>query len=150
MPIAFKHAGLYFGLISTLLIGLICVHCMHTLIGCANVLCKRLRYPSMSYDAVTFNALRSGPERIRRYAPIAGHMLNTFLCITQIGGCSVYFVFIAVNLNQFINHYSGQDVSIKYILIAMLIPMILINFLKNLKYLAPVSLIASGLTVTGK
>lgn len=75
--------------------------------------------------------------------------INVFLCITQLGFCCVYFVFVAVNLQEVIAHYF-MKFDIRLYLLLLLIPMIALNFLKNLKYLAPVSLFASILTVTGE
>lgn len=75
--------------------------------------------------------------------------INLFLCITQLGFCCVYFVFVAVNLQEVVAHYF-MKFDIRVYLVALLCPMIMLNFLKNLKYLTPVSLFASILTVTGK
>lgn len=75
--------------------------------------------------------------------------INLFLCITQLGFCCVYFVFVAVNLQEVVAHYFVK-LDIRMYLLLLLIPMIMLNFLKNLKYLTPVSLFASILTVTGE
>lgn len=75
--------------------------------------------------------------------------INIFLCITQLGFCCVYFVFVAVNLQEVVAHYFVKF-DIRLYLLLLLIPMIFLNFLKNLKYLTPVSLFASILTVTGE
>lgn len=75
--------------------------------------------------------------------------INIFLCITQLGFCCVYFVFVAVNLQEVVAHYFVKF-DIRIYLLLLLIPMIFLNFLKNLKYLTPVSLFASILTVTGE
>lgn len=76
-------------------------------------------------------------------------MITVFLCITQLGFCCVYFVFVAVNLQEVVEHYFFR-MDIRIYLLITLIPMIMLNFLKNLKYLAPVSLFASFLTVIGE
>lgn len=55
---------------------------------------------------------------------------------------------MAVNLQEVVAHYFVK-LDIRVYLLAILIPMIALNFLKNLKYLTPVSLFASILTVTG-
>lgn len=80
---------------------------------------------------------------------ISRKTINIFLCITQLGFCCVYFVFVAVNLQEVVEHYFVR-IDIRVYLLIILIPMIMLNFLKNLKYLAPVSLFASFLTVVGK
>lgn len=53
-----------------------------------------------------------------------------------------------MNLREVVGHYFVK-MDIRVYLLLILIPMILLNFLKNLKYLTPVSLFASILTVTG-
>lgn len=180
MPDAFRNAGLYVGLFGTMLMGIICTHCMHMLVGCSHELCRRLQVPSMSFPEVCYNAFQTGPQGLRRYSNMARYIstlaqnvktndtqqiriasnlifrfilfcrqtINLFLCITQLGFCCVYFVFVAVNLQEVIAHYFVK-LDIRMYLLLLLIPMIMLNFLKNLKYLTPVSLFASILTVTG-
>lgn len=180
MPEAFKNAGLFVGLIGTFILGFICTHCMHMLVNCSHELCRRLQVPSLSFSEVVYNAFDTGPIGLRKYAHSARYAhctmhiyplrrvsvffvaiklkcfffisrktINIFLCITQLGFCCVYFVFVAVNLQEVVEHYFVR-IDIRIYLLIILIPMIMLNFLKNLKYLAPVSLFASFLTVVGE
>lgn len=73
-------------------------------------------------------------------------MVNTFLLIYQLGTCCVYIVFISSNVKAVMDEYVTKlDVQI-YMLI-FLIPLILINWVKNLKLLAPFSTLANCITV---
>lgn len=74
------------------------------------------------------------------------YVINTFLVLSQLGFCCVYFLFVATNLQDVGNYYYKQ-IDVRFYLAILLIPLILLNFLKNLKILAPVSLFASILTV---
>jgi solute carrier family 36 (proton-coupled amino acid transporter) len=148
MPDAFKNAGLYVGLFGTLMMGAICTHCMHMLVNCCHELCRRLQVPSLNFSAVCYASFQTGPPGIRRFSTFAKNLINTFLIITQIGFCCVYFVFVAVNLQEVVAHY-WMLLDTRVYLILMLIPMILLNLVKNLKYLTPVSFIASVLTISG-
>lgn len=148
MPDAFKNAGLYVGLFGTLMMGLICTHCMHMLVKCCHELCRRLQVPALNFSGVCYASFETGPPGIRRYSLIAKNIVNTFLIITQIGFCCVYFVFVAVNLQEVVAHY-WTVLDTRVYLLAMLIPMVLLNLVKNLKYLTPVSFIASVLTISG-
>lgn len=149
MPDAFKNSGLYVGLFGTLLLGAICTHCMHMLVKCSHELCRRMQMPSLSFSEVCFGAFETGPIGLRRYSLLARQTINIFLCITQLGFCCVYFVFVALNLKEVVAHYYADYPPRVYLLI-LLLPMIGINLLKNLKYLTPVSLFAAVLTITGK
>lgn len=153
-----------------MLMGVICTHCMHMLVRCSHELCRRQQIPSLNFAEVCYNAFATGPIGLRKYAHTARYVLdkskkmfkaldnlnvslhrqtiNLFLCITQFGFCCVYFVFVAVNLQEVVAHYFTK-LDIRFYLLLLLIPMILLNFLKNLKYLTPVSLFASILTVAG-
>lgn len=148
MPDAFKNAGLYVGLFGTLLMGVICTHNMHMLVNCCHELCRRLQVPSLNFSGVCYASFETGPTGIRRYSHMAKNLINSFLIITQIGFCCVYFVFVAVNLQEVVAHYWTM-LDTRVYLIMMLIPMILLNLVKNLKYLTPVSFIASVLTISG-
>lgn len=64
------------------------------------------------------------------------------------GFCCVYFLFVALNVKEVIDHYFLK-LDVHVYLMIMLIPMILLNLVKNLKYLTPVSLFAAILTVAG-
>jgi solute carrier family 36 (proton-coupled amino acid transporter) len=75
-------------------------------------------------------------------------LINIFLCITQLGFCCVYFVFVSTNLQEVVAHYLVH-LDIRVYLLLLLLPMIVLNWVKSLKYLTPVSLFASILTVVG-
>lgn len=74
------------------------------------------------------------------------YTINYFLCLSQLGFCSVYILFVARNLQEVVDHYF-ENINVRVILLVLLLPIILLNFLKNLKYLVPVSLFASILTL---
>lgn len=148
MPMAFKYAGLYVGLAGIMVMGFICTHCMHILVKCSHELCCQLKIPSMNFPEVSYYALSTGPFVWRKYAILLRRTINLFLCITQLGSCSVYFIFVSINLKEVVDHYFVTTDTRIYLFL-LFIPMILLNFLKNLKYLAPISLVASILTATG-
>ncbi|XP_021703414.1 proton-coupled amino acid transporter-like protein CG1139 isoform X2 [Aedes aegypti] len=148
MPDAFKNAGLYVGLFGTLLMGAICTHCMHMLVRCSHELCRRLQVPSLNFAEVCSRSFETGPIGLRRYSNLARTLVNMFLVITQLGFCCVYFVFVAANLKEVVAHYFF-DLDTRVYLLLMLVPMVLLNLVKNLKFLTPVSLVAACLTVAG-
>uniref|UniRef100_A0A1I8NFE8 Amino acid transporter transmembrane domain-containing protein n=1 Tax=Musca domestica TaxID=7370 RepID=A0A1I8NFE8_MUSDO len=148
MPDAFKNAGLYMGLFGTLIMGAVCTHCMHMLVRCSHELSRRIQQPSLSFSEVGYWSFETGPCTLRRYGYVARKMITTFLFITQIGFCCVYFLFVALNVKEVIDHYFIK-LDVRIYLMLVLIPMVPLNLVRNLKYLTPVSLFAAILTVTG-
>lgn len=58
--------------------------------------------------------------------------------------CSCYTVIMAKNFNYVIDHYLGYEVEIRITIAVMLLPLILLAYVPNLKYLAPFSMVANG------
>lgn len=148
MPDAFKNAGLVLGVIGTLFMGVICTHCMHILVGCSRELCVRNQRPAMSFAEVVEDAFAMGPIPLRPYAKKFKNMIDIFLVITQLGFCCVYFLFVATNLEDTM-HFFGINLSVYTYLAMIFFPMLALAMVKNLKYLAPVSLIAAIMTAWG-
>ncbi|XP_031342102.1 proton-coupled amino acid transporter-like protein pathetic isoform X2 [Photinus pyralis] len=148
MPDAFRNSGWLVGIIGILFMGAICTHCMHMLVECAHELCRRTQLPFLSFAEVAELAFETGSETSKKYAKVAKSVINVFVCVTQIGFCCVYFVFVAANLHDIVKHYF-VDINVHWYLFIILFPMVFINWVKNLKYLTPVSLFAAILTVSG-
>lgn len=146
MPIGFSHSGYVLGIIGTIIIGLICTYCIHLLISTQYELCRRKKVPSMTYNGTTETALKEGPRFFRSIAPYSAHIVNVFLLTYQMGTCCVYFVFISENVKKVAESYL-PGYSIQMYMLAFLIPIMLLNSIKNLKRLAPVSSIANVITV---
>ncbi|XP_062909937.1 neutral amino acid uniporter 4 isoform X2 [Mobula hypostoma] len=164
LPLAIKNAGLMLGPISLVLMGIVAIHCMHIVVRCSHHFCQRFKRQSLSYgDTVTF-AMEHGPfPCLRRKAPLGRMTVEFFLIITQLGFCSVYFVFVGVNMKQLVegflrNHTSYSDLNITRTLqfhsedwnidariyMLSLIPILVcIVFIRDLKYLAVFSFMAN-------
>ncbi|XP_017772197.1 PREDICTED: proton-coupled amino acid transporter-like protein CG1139 isoform X2 [Nicrophorus vespilloides] len=148
MPDAFRNAGLAVGFFGTLFMGAICTHCMHILVNSTHELCRRVQKPSLGFSEAGEVAFKTGPEPLQKYSQLVKSLINVFLCITQLGFCCVYFVFVAANLHDVIKNYFF-DMSVVWYLVMLLIPMIFLNWVKKLKYITPASLFASILTTSG-
>ncbi|EFN83214.1 Proton-coupled amino acid transporter 1 [Harpegnathos saltator] len=147
MPRAFFNAGYVIGLIATFVIGLFCTYCMRILVQSEYELCKRRRVPSMSYPATAEAALEEGPMWLRPFSRASIHIINAFLMIYQMGTCCVYVVFIASNLHLALKTWI--DLDLKVYMAIILLPLILVNYIRNLKFLAPFSTLANILMFTG-
>lgn len=97
----------------------------------------------MNFAEVAEVAFANGPKWGRPFARIAKVSILQCLFWTYFGTCSVYTVIIAKNIQQIAEHYSGETINIRVCIAALLIPLILLSWVPNLKYLAPVSMIAN-------
>ncbi|XP_037776225.1 proton-coupled amino acid transporter-like protein CG1139 [Penaeus monodon] len=144
MPDGLKNSGLYTGTALLPVIATICIHCMHMLVRCAHELKERLGVSGLDYAEVGYHAFTTGPAPLRRLAPVARAVLNSFLTITQLGFCCVYVVFIAANVKQVVDcKLPGNEIDIHGYMAILLIPLLAISMIRSLKVLAPFSLISN-------
>lgn len=149
MPLAFAHAGLFMGLFCTFGIGAICTYCVHILVKSAHELCRRTRVPSLGFAEVAEAAFLSGPPSVQPWAKFAKAMINMFLVIDLIGCCCVYVVFVADSLQAVVDVLLNYHIDARLYMVALLPLLILMNLIRNLKYLSPLSMIANILVATG-
>ncbi|KYM92570.1 Proton-coupled amino acid transporter 4 [Atta colombica] len=152
MPIAFKSAGLLLGIFATILVAFVCTHCAYILVKCAHVLYYKTRKAEMGFAEVAETAFSTGPQWARKFAKPSRYLIQISLFTTYYGTCSVYAVIVAANIKQIIEHYQDVNVgeyNIRLITAYLLIPLILLSWIPDLKYLAPVSMVANIFMGTG-
>lgn len=148
MPEAFKNSGLIVGSICTVIIGIICTYCLHILVKAQYELCKRLKVPVLTYPESMKLALQQGPHFLRPFARISAPIVDVFMISYQLGICCVYIVFVATNIKKVADTYMTALDERVWMLI-LLLPLILINMIRNLKLLAPFSQVANIITFIG-
>ncbi|XP_046833399.1 proton-coupled amino acid transporter 2-like isoform X1 [Vespa crabro] len=147
---AFKHAGLLLAPPLTIFLGIICVHAQHILIQCNEEVKRRVGDPSIQsgFAGTVELCFATGPLALRKYSVFMRKMVNLFLCVTQLGFCCVYFVFISTNMQQVLNAHNFK-LSVHQHMAIVLIPIILSTWIRNLKYLVPVTSVANFLVMGG-
>ncbi|XP_019868871.1 proton-coupled amino acid transporter-like protein pathetic isoform X2 [Aethina tumida] len=149
MPAAFKASGLVLGIFQTLLVSLICTHCAYILVASAHELYKKSGKHSMSFAEVAEESCRRGPKWGRSWGTSARLLVQIGIFITYFTTCSCYSVIIAKDINYVLDHYLGCTVNIRITISLLLVPLILIAYVPNLKYLAPVSMVANAFMAVG-
>lgn len=136
MADAVKNGGLILGPILTLIIGAICVHAQHILLNCsAKMKHKHQLKVNPDYaETVELCFSSSDKKKFRDLAPVMKRICNIFICVTQLGFCCIYFLFIGTNLKQVLDFY-GFQLQISVLVTIILIPIWLSAMITNLKYL---------------
>lgn len=145
LPSAFKNAGLFFSLGALSFVGIICIHCMHLLTSVAEELKRQKGEFSSTYAQTATNAILIGPPKFRKFAKPMRIAVNTFTIITQFGFCCVYIVFIGDNMTEFIDHFTGVRLDSRIYMVIATVPLIFLNWIRDLKWLSPVSFLGNFL-----
>ncbi|KAJ4946524.1 hypothetical protein JOQ06_024189 [Pogonophryne albipinna] len=168
LPLAVKNAGLVLGPISLLCMGVIAIHCM-TVLGEQGI--SDVRRGDAVRDGECFLAeetLAVGKQSVSHQGrnaasealPNNAVTVNVFLIITQLGFCCVYFVFLSDNIKQVVEaantttfnchmNYTNQTQVLvpsfdsRLYMLCFLPAIVLLVFVPDLKYLAPLSLVAN-------
>ncbi|XP_026331897.1 proton-coupled amino acid transporter-like protein CG1139 [Hyposmocoma kahamanoa] len=146
---AFKNGGIVFAPIMTAVLGIISVHAQHILLNCSEEMYQQTKRDKPPGFAETVSLVFAhGPIRLRPLAPTMKILVNAFLCITQLGFCCVYIVFIATNVKMICDEYGiYADLSIHMIFVV--VPVLLSCMVRNLKYLTPFSTVANIMMAVG-
>ncbi|XP_046660436.1 proton-coupled amino acid transporter-like protein CG1139 [Homalodisca vitripennis] len=147
MPKAFDNSGIIIGLVGTVLLGIIVIYAMDTLFRMQYIQCQRLRVPFLTLPRSMKIGLLNGPRPLRKLAWLAPCMVDFFLVTYQLGICTAYVIFIAHSLKHIAEPRVVENLDDRVYLLVLFIPVVLINYIRNLKLLTPVSFTANILEV---
>ncbi|KAL4714478.1 hypothetical protein ACJJTC_017773 [Scirpophaga incertulas] len=147
-PLAFAQAGWGIGIIGTVIIGIICGHCIHILVKTSRGCCVVEKKPSLGYAETCKYAFKNGPKCVQKFANAASVFAEFSLLSTYVGVCCIYTVLIADSVKQLVDrYYSSTILPVEYYCLIFLIPLCILCQIKYLKWLAIFSLMANVLLV---
>uniref|UniRef100_A0A8D8ZIN1 Proton-coupled amino acid transporter 4 n=1 Tax=Cacopsylla melanoneura TaxID=428564 RepID=A0A8D8ZIN1_9HEMI len=146
IPHAFKNSGYLVGVIGTVIIGLFSCYCIHMMVVAQHILCRKKKIPRLTYPEIAETALSEGPESVRWMAPYGRVVSFGFLIMCELGASCVYVIFVAGNLKAVVDRYYGEQ-DIRYYMIMVFFPILLLCWIRNLKLLAPFSTVACVVTI---
>lgn len=148
LPYAMRKAGLAVGLIGMMVAGLICVYCMHMLLGVYRRVTRRRPGKHLDYADVAEACFEDAPQPwLRALAPWAKNTINTFLVVTQIGAQCIYINFSTQMIRSFVEVYTDFRAPIIFYQTAMTAALIPYCLVRHLSLLAVFSTMANTLTL---
>ncbi|XP_026276228.1 proton-coupled amino acid transporter-like protein CG1139 isoform X2 [Frankliniella occidentalis] len=146
---ATKNSGILLGPALLALLGTICVFAQHQLMHASAFAAKRLRLSvHPDYAETAQYSFEVGPGAFPRWASTVRKAVYASLVCTQLGFCTVYFVFIASNMKQVLDQYI-IPIDVHYYMAMLLVPILLGSCIRTLKHLVPISLISNLFMFTG-
>jgi solute carrier family 36 (proton-coupled amino acid transporter) len=136
MADAFRNCGLILAPFMTLFLGIFCVHAQHMLLKCSHKMKEKNKLTTKPDYAETVELCfaSSSNKKWQKLAPTMKAVCNLFICVTQIGFCCIYLLFVGSNLKQVLDIY-GFELSQNVIIMLILIPIWLSSLITNLRLL---------------
>ncbi|XP_013135313.1 PREDICTED: proton-coupled amino acid transporter 4-like [Papilio polytes] len=143
-PLAFANAGWGVGIVGTIIIGIICGHCVHILVKTSRGCCKLERKPLLGYAETAESVFINGPKKIRPFANFAKIFSEFALVATYVGVCCIYSVLISDSIKQLIDRYVPSVIlPVEYYCLIILGPICVLCQVRYLKWLAVFSFLAN-------
>lgn len=147
LPLAFKHSGLWLGLILIVIICSVCLFCMRQVVFAAHFVCQRYGRDVVDYANVMRGVVEAGPSWINGHGYFFKQLVNVNMFCAQLGFCCVYFVFMADNLEDFFNRNTSIHLSKAAWMALLLIPILSICSIRRLNVLAPFAFAANAVYI---
>ncbi|XP_015515344.2 proton-coupled amino acid transporter-like protein CG1139, partial [Neodiprion virginianus] len=149
LPRAFKETGTISGAACSILTGFVTMYTAITTVRCAQILCKRVRVPSLDLGEVASSSFEYGPEFLRKYGRTFKAVTNVMACFAEYQTVIIYILYVATSFQQVIEYFSTivWDVRIYILLSAPFY--CLVSLVPNLQYLTPMSVVGSLFLIAG-
>ncbi|XP_059619423.1 proton-coupled amino acid transporter-like protein CG1139 isoform X2 [Phlebotomus argentipes] len=143
MPMAFKNAGLLFGGIGTVVVGILCTYCVHILVKTSHEVCRKTREPSLGFAETVGKVFEVGPQPLQKYSNAARIFVDYALMTTYYSAACVYIVFIATSFAKVINFELDLTWDVRIYIALVALPVWVMGQIRELKYLVPFSATAN-------
>lgn len=150
MADAMKNGGIILGPVVTIIIAVICIQCMHMLIKGAEYIMtvNQLSLRPDYAEVVELCFLAHKSDKWKRCGSVMKKLCNWAICVTQLGFCCVYIVFVARSLKIVLDFY-GIHFSLAVLMAIVLVPIWLSTLVRKLKNIAIFSALANVCMIFG-
>lgn len=151
IPYSFKNVGYLVGIVGTILISLLYLHIVHLLVMLEYDLCKRIKVPQLTYVGVVEQTFDQSTIRVRPLKPFFVAMIYFNYGFSNILFNASCLITMAADLHNIFNRDEDtkniSPASMQYYLTLVMIPLCLISYIPNLKFLVPFSALTGVFTL---
>ncbi len=150
MADAIRNSGIVLGPALTCIIAIICIHCFHLLVECAEyiMVSNRMSTRPDYAETIELSFALSRKVKWRNSAKIVRKICNICIVLTQLGFCAVYLVFVGTSVKLLLDHY-GYHFDIKIVVFMIFVPIWVSTLLRKLKHIALFSAVANVCMILG-
>ncbi|CAH2061852.1 unnamed protein product, partial [Iphiclides podalirius] len=143
----YMHGGLWTSLATNVLIGFVVQYNMLLLVHSAQKMYIRLRVPKLSYPDLVEAVIATGPLKcIRGLSKVFRYSVDCFLFIGFCSTCCIFEIMIARTIKELMEsistNFKNWQLPISIYILVVAIPLFFISMIRNLKHLAPFSIVA--------
>uniref|UniRef100_A0A1B6EEK5 Amino acid transporter transmembrane domain-containing protein n=1 Tax=Clastoptera arizonana TaxID=38151 RepID=A0A1B6EEK5_9HEMI len=150
MPNAFLNAGLFLGLVLSVIVGFICSHCTYILVKSSQELCRKSGMHHYNYPETTqatFEYSMNG--RFARYAQKARTFNNMCILVVNYGAGVIYIILAAETFKQVLENHIHTQFNIRWYVLVLSLPILPVSIIRRMKYMVPFSAMANALILGG-
>ncbi|CAD1472446.1 unnamed protein product [Heterotrigona itama] len=149
LPNGFRRAGYVMSVICGVVIGLLCTHTVVELVRSAQILCRRNRIPMLDFAGTAEVSFQNGPPELRKYGKTFGITINVIVCFVHFQASVIYILYVATSFQQVIEFSFGMRMDTRIYILALSPFVCLLGLVRNLRWLAPFSVIGALLMFVG-
>jgi len=136
MADAIRNAGIILGPTFLTIIAITCIQCMKMLVNGAEYIMKSNELSSRPAYAevieLCFLVNKSENSQWKKCAAVAKKICNIAICVTQLGFCCVYLLFVSSSIKLILDHYDVH-MKLSIVMTIVLIPLWLSIMVRKLK-----------------
>ncbi|CAB0007499.1 unnamed protein product [Nesidiocoris tenuis] len=151
-PYGFKHAGMIAGMVLGISVSVFCVYCFHVLFHTMNKIAAELRVPYVTVPDAMIHSMTHTHAWCAPMVKLTRPFIGTIIFICYFGICTAYINYLTVmSLTISEKYKSSAEGPVNLVRsitsIIWVIPLFMVNCLRDLKTLAPASLIGNVTTL---
>lgn len=141
IPPVFTAVGLIPGSVTILVTFSFYFYSMRMLIWCADEMCHHKEIRRISYVDLLYETFSMGPAFLRPFASSARIIMSIIFIGGWFGGCIFISLLMAQISVVICNNWSTITLTVDNFLLILLVPTLILNMIRTLKFLEPVSVL---------